>query len=111
MAKGEAAKKRVMHRVAHRRKQENRFSMIMVALVVFLLAVVVGVRAIGLTQKLDTLTAQQESVQQRIDDEMARSEEIEEYGKETKTKKFFEKIAKEKLGLVYEDEILFKRED
>ena len=85
--------------------------MIMVALVVFLLAVVVGVRAIGLTQKLDTLTAQQESVQQRIDDEMARSEEIEEYGKETKTKKFFEKIAKEKLGLVYEDEILFKRED
>ena len=41
MAKGEAAKKRAMHRVAHRRKQENRFSMIMVALVVFLLAVVV----------------------------------------------------------------------
>lgn len=111
MTKSEATKRRATRKVAHRRKQENRFSMIMVALVVFLLAVVVGVRAVGLSQRLDTLTAQKESIEQKIDDETKRSEEIEEYGKETKTKKFFEQIAKEKLGLVYEDEILFKKED
>ena len=79
MAKSEASKKRAMRKVAHRRRQENRFSMIMVALVVFLLAVVVGVRAIGLTERLNVLTAQHESVQQKIDDETKRSEEIEEY--------------------------------
>ena len=42
--------------------------------------------------------------------EEARSAEIEEYGKYTQTKKFVEEVAKEKLGLVYEGEIIFKDE-
>ena len=36
---------------------------------------------------------------------------IEEYGKYTKTKKFVEDMAKEKLGLVKDDEIVFKEGD
>ena len=43
--------------------------------------------------------------------EEKRAEEIEEYGKYTKTKKYAEEIAKEKLGLVNEDEIVFKEEE
>ena len=40
-----------------------------------------------------------------------RAKEIEEYGKYVQTKKYAEEVAKEKLGLVYEDEIIFKAED
>ena len=53
--------------------------------------------------KNDSLVAQLEKEQQR-------TEEIEEYGKYTQTKKFAEEIAKEILGLVHEGEILFKEE-
>ena len=40
--------------------------------------------------------------------EQARTEEIKEYEKYTQTKKYVEEIAKNKLGLVYEGEIIFK---
>ena len=48
---------------------------------------------------------------EQIAAEEERSSEIEEYRKYTQTKKFAEEYAKEKLGLVYKDEILFKQED
>ena len=40
-----------------------------------------------------------------------REEEIAEYEKYTQTKKYVEEVAKEKLGLVYEGEIIFKDEN
>ena len=43
--------------------------------------------------------------------ENQRALEIEEYGKYTQTKKYVEEVAKDKLGLVYEDEIIFKSEE
>lgn len=45
---------------------------------------------------------------QEIEAEQARTKEIEEYEKYTQTKKYVEEIAKSKLGLVYEGEIIFK---
>ena len=50
-------------------------------------------------------------LQQQIAEEDKRAEEIVEYGKYTKTKKFVEEVAKEKLGLVNENEIIFKTEN
>ena len=41
----------------------------------------------------------------------ARTEELIEYEKYTKTAKYVEEVAKDKLGLVYEDEIIFESED
>ena len=46
-----------------------------------------------------------------IAEEEKKAEEIEEYGKYVQTKKYAEEVAKDKLGLVYEDEIIFKAED
>lgn len=47
----------------------------------------------------------------QIEEENRKAEEIEEYSKYVQTKKYAEEVAKEKLGLVYEDEIIFKAED
>ena len=46
----------------------------------------------------------------QILEEEERANEIEEYRKYTQTKGFVEEVAKDKLGLVYEGEILFKSE-
>jgi cell division protein FtsB len=49
-------------------------------------------------------------LREQIEQEQQRAEEIDEYEKYTKTKKYAEEVAKEKLGLVKEDEIIFKEE-
>lgn len=49
-------------------------------------------------------------MQEQIDAENARAEQIREFGKEVQTKGYIEDVAREKLGLVYEGEILFKEQ-
>ena len=52
-----------------------------------------------------------QELESQIADEEEHALEIEEYEKYVQTKKCAEEIAKEKLGLVYEDEIIFKAEE
>ena len=98
----------VRRKAAHRRKMQNRFSMFLVMLVVVLLLVVVGVRGMQLNARLESLSASAEQIDAQIAEENQRTKELEEYEKYTKTKMFYEEIAKKILGLVYEDEIIFK---
>ena len=85
--------------------------MMFVTVVVLVLLAVVGVRSYGLTQKKEELQKQMEEVLALQEKERLKAEEIEEYAKYTKTLKFYEEYAKKKLRLVYEDEIIFIKED
>lgn len=93
-----------------RRKPQNRMSMMLVSLVVLILAGVVAVKSAQLQQKKEIYEVRQKELEAQIADEELRAEEIEEYRKYTQTKKYVEEVAKDKLGLVYEDEIVFKEE-
>lgn len=97
-------------KVAYRKKMQNRFSMFLVMLVVVLLLVIVGVRGMQINARLESLKTQAAQVESQISKEQKRTEEIKEYEKYTQTKMFYEEIAKKILGLVYEDEIIFKEE-
>ena len=97
-------------RVAYRKQNQNKFAMVLVTLVLLMLIVVVNIRKSELKEKQAAYIARQEELQRKIEDEEARAEEIEEYDKYTQTQKYIEDMAKEKLGLVYEDEIVFKTE-
>lgn len=98
-------------RVAHRKNLQNRLSMTLVMLVVVVLLVVVGIRGYGLSQKLEDLQAQWTENEEKKAKLEAEAAEIAEYEKYTKTLKYYEEMAKKKLGLVYEDEIIFMQED
>lgn len=98
-------------KAAYRKKVQNRFSMFLVSLALLMILVVVYVSSINLQSKLDTLEAQSAELQAQIDAEKERAEEIETLRKRSQTKEYYEEIAKEKLGLVYPDEIVFKAED
>ena len=84
---------------------------------IFIIAVIMLAFAIGfygkyaLDKKIEVCKQKIETLQQQIDEEDNRTKEIAEYGKYTKTKKFVEEVAKEKLGLVNENEIIFKTEN
>ena len=98
-------------RVAYRRRHQNRFSLFLVSLVVLMIMVVVAVRSVELQQKIAGYDTQIASLSAQIDAETTRAEEIEEYRKYTQTKAYVEEVAKDKLGLVYEGEILFKEDN
>lgn len=97
-------------RVAYRKRNQNRFSMFLVSLVVLLIMAAAAWQSVGLQQKIDAKTREKEQLEEQIANEKTRSLEIEEFGKEIQTKGYIEDIAREKLGLVYEGEILFKEE-
>lgn len=106
-----ARTREVKRKVAYRKNNQNRLSMVMIIIVVLILTVAVAIRCGELSQRLDELNAQKQELQEDKDAEAARAEEIEEFRKYTQTTGYVEEVAKEKLGLVYDGEIVFKEED
>lgn len=95
-------------RVAYRKKRQNKFGMFLVTSVIVMMLVVVSVKSVELKQKLSMYEAKENVLKEQIAEEEKRTEEIEEYEKYTQTKKYIEEVAKDKLGLVHDDEIIFK---
>lgn len=98
-------------KAAYRRKNQNRLSMFLVSVVVVMILVVVAWGSKGLKEKNAAYEARIEALNAQIQAEETRSEEIEEFRKYTQTKQYAEEVAKEKLGMVHEGEIIFKEED
>lgn len=84
--------------------------MFLVTTVVFMLLVVVSIKSAQLEEKRAVYKLRETALQEQIDAENERAEQIEEYRKYTQTKKYVEEVAKEKLGLVNEGEIIYKPE-
>ena len=95
-------------KVAFRKKRQNRLGMALVSIVVLMLMGVLTFKRIELNHKYESYLEQETNLQAQIDAEIERTEKLKEYEKYTKTDKFVEEYAKEKLGLVYDNEILFK---
>ena len=93
-----------------RRKLQHRISVISISCVVLLLMMILGVGSISLHAKNRNYKAQEAQLQEQIAEEMARAEEIEELEAYVGSDKYVEDVAKEKLGLINPNEIIFKAE-
>jgi len=96
-------------KAAYRRRNQNRFSMFLVSLVVVMILVVVAVKSIELNAKS---AANQEEIaawNEKIAEEELRKEEIEEQSIYMKTKQWAKEMAN-KMGFVLDDEILIEEE-
>ena len=80
-------------------------------LVLLMMLVVVGIKSIELREKKAYYAKREEELALQIEQEEQRAEEMKEYETYTQTKKYIEEVARDKLGLVYEGEILFKDEN
>ncbi len=86
----------------------NRLALIGITMVVLSLAVVTNLGASSLREKDLEYQAKEQNLEQTLAEEEARAAQLEEYRIYVQTKQYVEKIAKEKLGLVKDDEILLK---
>lgn len=94
-----------------RRRFQNRAGILLATVVVLILVTVVSIKSVGLLQKARELETKEAALESQIEAENQRSEEIAEFEKYTETRKYIEDTAKEKLGLVYPGEIIFRNED
>ena len=89
-------------------KRKKRMEFRLVFATVLCLLLVASFGTFQLQQKNQAYQQQEEELLAQISEEEDRTQEIEELKKYVQTKKYVEEVAKERLGLVYEDEILFK---
>lgn len=92
------------------RLQNHKRSVVMVSMITIMLSVVVFAGGMSLKARNDEYKAREIELQTMIDEETARSAEIDELKEYVGTDEYIESVAKEKLGLVHKDEILFKEE-
>lgn len=96
--------------MSKQRKGTNsiRQSVFGICVVLVLLISVVSVGSVNLYSKNKEYIAQEQELLDQIEEEKARTEEIAELEEYVGTSEYVEQVAKDKLGLVYEDEIIFK---
>ena len=91
-----------------KRNEQNRLSMGLAAVVVGILIVVILVACAGLVRRLHSNNERIAELNGEIVKEEQRAQDIEEYKEYTQTREYIEEVAREKLGLVYEGEVIFK---
>ena len=92
-----------------KKRKQNGNGKIWISIIVATLLIVMSVQIVGLYNKKETYMAKQSSLKTQLEDEKNRSQEIKDYEEYTKTQKFIEDMAKSRLGLVYDNEVIFKK--
>lgn len=93
-----------------KQRRKNRFKKLAFDLALaFLMCLCVSglIKNYKMTKKLGELQKEQTTQEELLEKERERAEEIKEYEKYKETKGYVENMAREKLHLVYPDEILF----
>jgi len=92
-------------------KPKNLLSMGLITIIVVMMVAVISVSCGRLREKKASLEKEEAYYLEQIAAQEKRAEEIEEYAKYKQTKQYVEDMAKERLGLVYKDEIIFEAEN
>ena len=95
-------------RRSRRRTNQHKLSVLVITGVILLMTALVVVGGISLRAKEKSYLAQETELKKQIDEEKARSQEIDDMEAYVGTDEYVEEIAKEKLGLVNENEIILK---
>lgn len=92
------------------RKVRNRVGKLCVSFMVLALVLILSVQIVHLYQKNESYKAQEAQLQAMLEEETARSEQLKEKEEYIGSEEYIEDIAKSKLGMTYENEIVFKEE-
>ena len=102
------SRRRRQKRYVSQNANRHRRSMFAVGVVILLLTAVVSANAVSLREKDRIYQAQEAELQKQIEDEKERASEIDELEEYVGTDEYVEEVAKDKLGLVNKNEIIFK---
>ena len=89
----------------------NRAGMGVIALVVVVLIAALLTQSIKLNRRIVSYRSTNAALETRIQEEKDRAEDLKKLPDYVESDEYIEKAAREKFGLVYEDEIIFKPEE
>lgn len=101
--------KRIRRNHKNKAKKAHLRSILFILAVDISLGIVIIAGSLKLRQKQIFYQQETKVLQEKIEEEKIRSEEITEFEKYVKTDAYIEEVAREKLGLMYENEILLKK--
>ena len=94
-----------------RRKKKKSTGRIAVVSIILFLGLVLSVQMVRLYQKNRQYKAQEETLQEELEAQQSRQEDLIEDEVYTQSQQYVEDTAKSKLGMVYSDEIIFREKD
>lgn len=99
-------------RAVRQKKQtrQQKRSMLIIGLGILLLAAVLTIKGHSLQTRNEMYLAQERELEKQIAQEKKRSEEIDELEEYVQTDEYVEQVARDKLGMIYSDEIILKAE-
>ena len=103
--------KKSKRKKSKKRITNNYLGMAVISVVVLLLLGGLAMKSHSLRNRIAYYDAQAAELKQQISDEKERTKEIDKRTEYMQTDEYAEQVAKDKLGLVYEDEIIFKPEE
>ena len=92
-------------------KRRHLAGYLLVLAIVLVLCGALSYKRIILEKEQDRVFARYEAAAKEYEDEEERAEDLSELSIYTKTKKFIEDIAREKFGLVYDNEVILSPEE
>lgn len=104
------AKQKRRRQRAKKLTRQNKFTMVSISFVVCMLFGILLYSGHKLEVRIAQNDARIEEINSQIEEEKARTEEIYDLEEEMQTDEYIASVAQSKLGLVQEDEIIFKPE-
>lgn len=92
------------------KKNDNRAGKICVSMILVAFVAVMTIQIVKTYQKDKEYALKQAELEAQLEEETVRQQELEEYEAYTKSNEYVEDVAKSKLGLAYDNEIIFKEE-
>lgn len=93
------------------KKRKRSAGTISIGIIVLAFLTIMSVQIVKLKQKVEVQNEQLEELNEKLAAESERAEEIEQLEESMQDTQFVEDQAKSKLGLVYENEIIFKEKE
>ena len=94
-----------------KRMNQNGIAMLSITFVVGVLFIAMMTMSLNLQQQISDCKTEMKEEQSQIDEENERTKEIDETKERMDTDEYVAEVAREKLGLVKDNEIVFKEEE
>lgn len=94
-----------------RTKRKSKTGIGLIAFVVLMLFAIISYNRVGLAEEISKKQTEITRLDEQIQKQKDREKDIKDLSEYVKSKQYIEDIAREKLGLVYKDEIIFEKKD
>lgn len=93
------------------RRDDNRVGKICIGIILIVFVAVMSVQINKVYRKDQEKIAQEQELREQLQHELDRQEELKEYQEYIESTEYVEDIAESKLGLLYENQIIFREGD